>query len=57
MPKMEECLKPHALLHTVTGVGLGLLLVAVMPSVVENAVMVGVVLVVAGVIGEFVWKK
>lgn len=57
MPKMEECLKPHALLHIVTGVGLGLLLVGVVPSVLGNAVMWGVVLVVAAVVGEFVWNK
>lgn len=54
---MQECLKPHPLLHTVTGAGLGLLLAAWVPALAMNAVMAGVLLVVAGIAGEFLFLK
>lgn len=54
---LKECMKPHALLHTVVGVGLGLLLVSYFSALLDNALMLGLLLVVAGVAGEFVWNK
>lgn len=54
---MKECTKPHPLLHIVSGVGLGLVLVALVPSLVANALTLGVVLVVVGVAAEFMVKK
>lgn len=51
---MKECLKPHALLHSVTGVGVGLLVASYVSA---NATMLGVVLVVAGLAGEFLISK
>ena len=30
--KIKECLSPHALMHTLTGLGLGLLVAALVPS-------------------------
>lgn len=57
MPKMEECTKPHALLHMVTGAGLGFLVLALVPDLASNALMVGIILVVAGFAGEFVFNK
>ena len=57
MPNMEECLKPHALVHVVTGIGLGLVIVALVPSLAANALMLGVGLVVVAVVGEFVVNK
>lgn len=53
----KRCLTPHALLHTLTGVGLGLILVYLIPSLGSNALVLGVIVVVAGIGGEMVWKK
>lgn len=54
---MKECMKPHALLHSVAGVGLGVLLTGFLPSLAANAVMIGLVLIIVGVGGEFLMKK
>ena len=56
MPSMAECTKTHPNLHLVTGVGLGLLLVAWVPALAENLVVLGLVLVVASVVGHFFVK-
>lgn len=52
----KRCLTPHALLHTLTGVGLGLVLIVLVPSLVANALTIGIVLVVAAVVGEMFVK-
>lgn len=57
MPKISECLKPHALTHTLTGIGLGLLAAGLFPSIYAWAVTLGMVLIVLALIGEFVWNK
>lgn len=54
---MKECMKPHALLHSLAGVGLGLVLVGLMPSLAASAMMLGLVLVVVGIAGEFLFLK
>lgn len=54
---LKACTQPHALLHSLTGIGLGLILVALAPSLVANALMLGVVAVVVGVVGEMMVKK
>lgn len=57
MPDLKECLKPHPLLHTLSGVGLGLVIVALLPALGPSALTLGVVLVVAGLLGEFLFLK
>lgn len=57
MLDMKECLKPHPLLHLLSGIGLGLVLVALVPSLVASALTLGIVLVVAGVLGELLFLK
>lgn len=57
MPKMSECLKPHALVHTLVGIGLGLLAAGLFPGIYAWAVTLGVVLIVLGLVGEFFWNK
>lgn len=42
------------MLHLVTGVGIGLLLVGLLPDLALNAVMYGIILVVVGIGAEFV---
>lgn len=51
---MKECMKPHSLAHLVTGAGLGLLLIALVPALGANALILGVVLAVAGIAWDFV---
>lgn len=57
MPDMKECMKPHSLLHSLAGIGLGLFLVGLIPSLAYNAFFLGIVLIIAGVGGEFMMKK
>lgn len=54
---MKECMKPHALLHLVSGLGLGMLIVGLVPGLAANAVTYGLIVVVLGVAGEFMLKK
>jgi len=54
--KMKECLTPHALLHTIGGIGIGLILTGLSPSIAGSAVTFGVILVLGMVAGEFVRK-
>ena len=54
---MNECMKPHPLLHTLTGIGLGLVLVALVPSLVANALMLGVIVVVVGMVLDMMTGK
>lgn len=55
---MKECMKPHPLLHIVSGVGLGVLVANWFGGLVgETGVWVGLALVVGGVVGEFMFLK
>lgn len=54
---MKECMKPHPLLHTVSGIGLGMLLVGWLGLTGESLTWWGVGLVVVGVVGEFMFLK
>ena len=57
MFKFNECWKPHLLLHLVSGIGLGFLILALAPQLVNNALMYGLVLIILSILGEFVVKK
>ena len=50
---MKECMKPHALLHLVTGAGLGMLLTTWFTAVAVNAAMWGWVLLLVGIVGDY----
>lgn len=50
---MKECMKPHALLHSLMGIGLGMVLLALLPGLVSNALTIGVVLIVIAFVAEF----
>lgn len=50
-------MKPHALMHLVTGAGLGLLLVGLVPDLAASAMTYGLVVVVVGVVGDFMVNK
>lgn len=51
---MKECMKPHSLAHLVTGAGLGFLVIALVPALGANALIIGAVLAVAGIAWDFV---
>lgn len=57
MPKMEECMKPHALVHMVSGAGIGFLVLALVPALASNALMLGIILLVLAFAAEFVVNK
>ena len=54
---MQECLKPHPLLHWLSGIGIGLVLISLVPSLVGNALTIGIILIVIGVGAELMMGK
>ncbi len=54
---MKECMKPHPLLHTVSGIGLGMLLTSWLGISGESLLWWGLGLVAVGVVGEFMVLK
>ena len=54
---MKECTKPHSLVHILTGIGLGLVLVGLMPTLASNGLMYGVVLVVVAIVLDMMVQK
>lgn len=55
--KIKECMKPHALMHSLAGLGLGLILVNFIPTFADNALMLGVVALAVAVVGDFMVNK
>jgi len=49
---MKECMKPHALAHSVTGAGVAFLVLYFVPALVSWALILGVVLLVGGIIWD-----
>ena len=47
---MKECMKPHALVHMVTGAGLGMLVMSFVPSLYMMGWVAGAVVVVVGIV-------
>lgn len=52
--KMKECFTPHAMMHSLFGLGLGITLVALVPSL--SMLWLGVVLMVVSVILDMMRK-
>ena len=50
--KMNECFKKHPMLHSLAGLGVGLILVSLFPGLVANALMLGVVAIVVAIGAE-----
>ena len=55
--KFKECMKPHFLVHNLAGLGIGLILVNFIPALVPNALMLGVLVLVVAVAGDFMVNK
>ena len=49
----KECMKPHALVHSITGAGIAFLLLYFIPSLTANLLVLGIVLFVIAFILEF----
>ena len=56
MGNPKECFKPHAVLHSISGFGVGLIAVGLVPSLAESALIIGIIILVAAIITEFVMK-
>ncbi len=50
---MKECMKPHSLVHWVSGAGIACLILYLIPSLTTNLLMLGIVLLVAAFVLEF----
>ena len=55
--KIKACTSPHALMHSLAGLGIGLILVALVPALVTNALVLGIVALVVAVVGDFAVNK
>ena len=49
---MKECTKPHALAHSVSGAGLALLVLYLLPTLTPYLLVLGLVLLVGGVLWD-----
>jgi len=55
--KMKACMTPHALTHILTGIGIGLVLVGLFQGLAAQALALGVIVAVAGIIIDFAVNK
>ncbi len=56
--KFKECMKPHYIAHSISGLGVGLILVGVVPAISGGtALVLGIVALVAGVIYDYSVNK
>lgn len=55
--KFKECMKPHYIAHSVSGLGVGLILVGLFPALATMALILGIVALVAGIIFDFSVNK
>ena len=55
--KFKECMKPHYIAHSISGLGIGLILVGVMPSIAGAALVLGIIALVVGIIYDYSVNK
>lgn len=55
--KFKECMKPHYIAHSISGLGVGLILVGLIPSLAGSAMVIGVVALVVGIVYDFSVNK
>ena len=53
----KRCFTPHALLHNLFGIGIGLILVALMPGLAANGLTLGIVVVVVALVADAIMVK
>jgi len=54
---IKACTKPHAVAHLVSGAGIGLILVGLVPALEVNALILGIIVLVAGMAYDFMVNK
>lgn len=52
--KMKECFKPHTLMHSLAGLGLGIILVNLVPSL--NSLLIGAAILIVAVVLDWMRK-
>lgn len=58
MTNMKECLKPHALMHSLSGFSVGLILVALVKGLASTTgLWIGIVLLIVSIIGDMMVNK
>ena len=56
--KFKECTKPHALAHSTTGLGLGLLVVGLVPALGgQTGVVLGIIVIIVGILWDMAVNK
>lgn len=55
--KIKECTKPHSLAHSLSGLGIGLILIALVPSLTSSALTIGIIALAAGIVWDFAVNK
>lgn len=55
--KMKACLTPHAMTHSLAGVGIGLLLAGLVSGLATQGVLLGIIVLVAAIAIDFVVNK
>lgn len=55
--KFKACMQPHALLHSLAGLGVGFIIAGLVPAAAAQGVVLGIIAVVAAVIGDMAVNK
>lgn len=50
---MSECVKPHALVHSLAGLGLGLILVGLVPALLDNVFVWGLLILAMAIFADY----
>ena len=55
---MKECFKPHVVMHSLIGLGIGFILASFIPALsTSTGLWLGIILVIIGIISEFIVNK
>jgi hypothetical protein len=55
--KLAHCFSTHSVIHSIAGLGVGILLVGLLPTLATNALVTGLVIVVVGIVLDMVLVK
>ncbi len=58
MPNAKECFKPHVIMHSLLGLGIGFILASFIPALsTSTGLWIGIILVIIAIISEFMVNK
>lgn len=55
--KFKECMKPHYIAHSISGLGVGLILIGIIPSLAGAALILGIIALVIGIAYDYSVNK